>query len=89
MFPSRAEGLPRTVLEAMASGVPVVVSDLEQVEPVVGDAGVTVPVGDVGGLFRGSRRCSMGDFGSARGSLRGVRLGRDRRADARVLEELA
>ena len=47
VLPSRAEGVPRTVLEAMASGVPVVCSSLEQVEAVIGDAGTTVPVGDV------------------------------------------
>ena len=53
VLPSRAEGLPRTVLEAMASRVPVVVSDLEQVAPVVGDGGVTVPVGDIPGFIEG------------------------------------
>lgn len=63
VLPSRAEGLPRTVLEAMACNVPVVCSDLEQVTPVVKKAGTTVPVGDVEGfasaltetLFTGSR----------------------------------
>lgn len=50
VLPSRAEGLPRTVLEAMASGIPVVCSDLEQVAPVVDRAGYTVPVGDVAGF---------------------------------------
>lgn len=51
VLPSRAEGLPRTVLEAMASGTPVVVSNLEQVAPVINDeAGETVPVGDVRGV---------------------------------------
>ncbi|EMA32754.1 glycosyltransferase family 4 protein [Haloarcula japonica] len=53
ILPSRAEGLPRTVLEAMASGVPVVVSDLEQVASVIGDGGVIVPVGDVPGFVEG------------------------------------
>ncbi|MGB9961592.1 glycosyltransferase family 4 protein [Halobacterium sp. MBLA0001] len=53
ILPSRAEGLPRVVLEAMASGVPVVVSDLEQVAPVVGDGGVAVPVGDIEGFSEG------------------------------------
>jgi glycosyltransferase involved in cell wall biosynthesis len=50
VLPSRAEGLPRTVLEALASGVPAVVSDLEQVAPVVEGVGRTVPVGDVEGF---------------------------------------
>jgi len=50
VLPSRAEGLPRTVLEALASNVPVVVSDLEQVAPVVEGVGETVPVGDVEGF---------------------------------------
>jgi len=48
VLPSRAEGLPRTVLEAFASGVPVVSSHLEHTVPVVQQAGETVPVGDVG-----------------------------------------
>lgn len=39
VLPSRAEGVPRTVLEAMASGTPVVTSQLEQIEDIV-DAGV-------------------------------------------------
>ncbi|MFU1780585.1 glycosyltransferase family 4 protein [Haloarcula japonica] len=53
LLPSRAEGLPRTVLEAMSSDVPVVVSELEQVAPVVDGAGVTVPVGDINGFAEG------------------------------------
>jgi len=61
VLPSRAEGLPRTVLEAMASGAPVVVSDLEQVAPVVGDGGVTVPVGDVEGFVSGLKQVLDGE----------------------------
>jgi glycosyltransferase involved in cell wall biosynthesis len=49
VLPSRAEGLPRTVLEAMASGVPVVTSHLEHTASVVKRGGETVPVGDVEG----------------------------------------
>jgi len=47
VLPSRAEGLPRTVLEAMASGTPVVTSDLPHVRPVATNCGRTAPVGDV------------------------------------------
>lgn len=52
VLPSRAEGLPRTVLEAFASGVPVVASDLEQVVSIVEEAGETIPVGNVAGFER-------------------------------------
>jgi glycosyltransferase involved in cell wall biosynthesis len=48
VLPSRSEGVPRTVLEALATETPVVASDLEQLTPVVGEAGETVPVGNVG-----------------------------------------
>ncbi|WP_435196314.1 glycosyltransferase family 4 protein [Natronomonas sp. EA1] len=52
ILPSRAEGLPRTVLEALATGVPTVVSDLEHVAPVVDGVGRAVPVGDIEGFER-------------------------------------
>jgi glycosyltransferase involved in cell wall biosynthesis len=52
VLPSRAEGLPRTVLEAFASEIPVVASDLAQVAPIVEEAGETVSVGDVEGFER-------------------------------------
>ncbi|WP_372479543.1 glycosyltransferase family 4 protein [Halomicrobium sp. HM KBTZ05] len=47
LLPSRAEGLPRTVLEAYSSGLPVVSSHLEQTASVVREGGETVPVGDI------------------------------------------
>ena len=50
VLPSRAEGLPRTVLEALSTGTPVVTSDLTQIRSVVDGAGVTVPVGDQEGF---------------------------------------
>ncbi|EMA47109.1 glycosyltransferase family 4 protein [Halobiforma nitratireducens] len=47
VLPSRAEGLPRTVLESMASATPVVVSDLPQVAPIATEGGEAVSVGAV------------------------------------------
>ncbi len=38
VLPSRAEGTPRTVMEALSSGVPVVCSDLEHVRSAFGDS---------------------------------------------------
>ena len=45
-FPSFSEGFPNVVLEAMASGLPVIGSDNPGVVEALGDAGRTVPVGD-------------------------------------------
>lgn len=47
---SRTEGVPRTVLEALACGTPVVSTDLAQIVPIVEQAGATVPVGDIDGF---------------------------------------
>jgi len=37
ILPGRAEGVPRTIMEALSSGVPVVSSDLPQIRSVFGD----------------------------------------------------
>ncbi|WP_225335214.1 glycosyltransferase family 4 protein [Halomicrobium urmianum] len=56
VLPSRAEGLPRTVLEAFASGVPVVSSYLKHTAPIVQKGGETVPVGDINRYAAALRR---------------------------------
>lgn len=56
LLPSRAEGLPRTVLEAISTGLPVVASDLPQMASIVEAHGETVPVGDVEGFTAAVQR---------------------------------
>jgi glycosyltransferase involved in cell wall biosynthesis len=74
VLPSRAEGLPRTVLEALSTGVPVVTSDLPQLRSIVEGVGRTVPIGDVAGFAAAlndlasapERRTKLGERGRER-----------------------
>lgn len=49
-YPSEYEGFGLPVLEAMVRGCPVVTSDATSLPEVVGDAGITVPLGDLDAL---------------------------------------
>jgi glycosyltransferase involved in cell wall biosynthesis len=57
ILPSRQEGLPRSILEAMAMGVPVIGSDIRGVRDLLADgAGMIVPVGNIEALTRAMAR---------------------------------
>lgn len=55
VYPSLYEGFGLPPAEAMACGIPVVVSDASSLPEVVGDAGVRVPLGDSGALAQAIR----------------------------------
>lgn len=64
---SRVEGFPNAVGEAMATGVPVVVTDVGDTRQLVGTAGAIVPAGDPDALASGIERlCALGSFGRSR-----------------------
>jgi glycosyltransferase involved in cell wall biosynthesis len=67
VLPSRAEGLPRTVLEAFASGMPVVSSELEHTAPIVSEGGETVNIGDIDGYIEALAQVyeQRGELGTA------------------------
>jgi glycosyltransferase involved in cell wall biosynthesis len=76
LHPSRHEGMPNAVLEAMASGLPVIASRISGNEELVlaGETGLLVPVEDVDGLREAlrsllqqpERRQAMGQAGRGR-----------------------
>ncbi|EYF08915.1 Hypothetical protein CAP_2776 [Chondromyces apiculatus DSM 436] len=67
--PSLAEGFGMPALEAMASGCPVIASDIAPLVEVLGGAGIHVPAGEAGPLAAAMRR--LGDEAGLREELRG------------------
>lgn len=75
VLPSRVEGMPVALLEAMAAGLPTITSDIAPNIEVTGGLGWTVPTDDVAGFARALAEVERASLGSLE-SL-GIR-GRDR-----------
>lgn len=60
-LPSHREGMPRSIVEAMLSGLPVVATDIRgsREEVVDGETGYLVPLGDVQALSQALRRLAV------------------------------
>jgi len=57
---SRGDGFPNTIGEAMACGLPCVVTDVGDCRTLVGDTGVLVDVGDATAMIAGVRKLESG-----------------------------
>jgi glycosyltransferase involved in cell wall biosynthesis len=70
VLPSRSEGLPLALLEAMLAGLPVVASDVGSVGEAVreGETGLLVPPGDPGALAAAIRRALEPELGARLGA---------------------
>ena len=90
VLPSRREGLPRSVLEAMATGLPVVATDVRGNRDLVEDGvnGFLVQVGDVDGLAHALLRL-LGDQDLRKRMGQAGREKAQAYSLARVLEEMA
>jgi glycosyltransferase involved in cell wall biosynthesis len=68
VFPSRTEGLPNALLEAMAAACPIVTTDVPGCRDLIvnGQTGLVVPYGDTPALAAAMRRLLRDDALAAR-----------------------
>jgi len=72
LLPSEREGLPRSILEALCMGTPVIASQIRGVEDLLsGERGLMHPVGDIGGLLAALERLLDNSQGAASMAKRG------------------
>jgi glycosyltransferase involved in cell wall biosynthesis len=87
-LPSHREGMPRSIIEAMMSGLPVVATDIRgsREEVVDGETGALVPLGDVDALAAALRRLAADPALCARQGAAGRARALAEYDEARVVE---
>ncbi|GHH71570.1 glycosyl transferase [Streptosporangium violaceochromogenes] len=86
LVPSRWEGQPLTVQEALRAGTPVIATAVGGIPPMVGDAGLLVPYGDVAAMREAVARVLADDALAAALREAAVRRGRDLPGEREALE---
>jgi glycosyltransferase involved in cell wall biosynthesis len=88
-LPSRAEGLPLALLEALMAGLPAVTTTVGAIPEAVGTAAVLVPPGDPDALAAALRRLARDPAGRRRLGARAAAVARDRFDVSRTVAEVA
>jgi glycosyltransferase involved in cell wall biosynthesis len=77
VMPSRWEGQPLTLREALMAGKPVIASDVGGIPEILGNAGILVPYGDVRGLREAVRELLVTPGAAERLAAAAERRGRE------------
>lgn len=86
LLPSEREGLPRSILEAMCLGVPVIAADIRGSRELVEGNGILIPVGDADALAAAMRRILTDPAEAAQMARRALR--KVRNYDIRAVLEM-
>ncbi|MET7335466.1 glycosyltransferase family 4 protein [Nonomuraea sp. NPDC005650] len=87
VMPSRWEGQPLTLREALMSGTPAIASAVGGIPEILGDAGILVPAGDVEG-FRGAVQALLAPGAAETLAAAAARRGREMPGDDDAVESV-
>ncbi|MEO3870674.1 glycosyltransferase family 4 protein [Nonomuraea sp. B12E4] len=86
VMPSRWEGQPLTLREALMAGTPAIATDVGGISEILGDAGILVRYGDVAGLREAVRELLVTPGTAERLAAAAARRGREMPGDDDVVE---
>jgi glycosyltransferase involved in cell wall biosynthesis len=88
VMPSRWEGQPLTLREALMAGKPVIASDIGGIPEILREAGILVPYGDVDGLRGAVRELLVTPGAAERLAAAAERRGREMPGDDEAVESV-